>query len=174
MNVAEYKALSLRQEEILIDAEGVAKAVQKVNNSAGKQILASIGSIGLNAVGIPLQIPKEFGYVFLGVFGIIAQQREFNKLKKYYARLAELEAEYNKNRLKIAEFNIDANLGRVSYNETLPTENEPKVTGIESIDSVVNSVVRSAKSLSFTKVILLVGAGLVVRKIYKNRNKNSR
>jgi hypothetical protein len=165
MNEAEYKKLLLRQEEILIDAKGVANSVSKVNNSAGKAILAQITSTALSAVGLRIQIPSNLGYATLGAFGILFLQRDANKLKKYYARLNELQDEYNANRLKIAEYNIEINTGATVTNNY---KNEPILNS--KTESLVSATVRSAKENPTSAVLIFVATGLVLRKIINRKN----
>lgn len=110
LNTAQYEDLLKRQEAIKVDMQTVALAVQKIDNGAGKAILAQIGSVALGALGIPIQIPKQFGYASLGAIGIIFSIRDENKLKKYYRRLAELEKEYNENTEIINKMESDGSL----------------------------------------------------------------
>jgi hypothetical protein len=111
MNVVtqEYQNLINRQEAIKQDMLGVAAAIEKLDNSFGKNLIAQIGSITVNSIGssfgvpIKIQIPTQFAYATLGVFGIIPTIRDSNKMKKYVARIKELETEYNDITLKLQE-----------------------------------------------------------------------
>lgn len=104
----EYQNLINRQEAIKQDMLGVAAAVEKLDNSFGKKLISYIGSMAANTVGIPIQVPTQFAYASLGVFGIIPTIRDSNKMKKYIARIKELETEYNEITLKLQEIDSTA------------------------------------------------------------------
>ncbi len=112
----EYNSLQDRQEAIKQDMLGVAAAIEKLDSGLGKKIAAEIGSTGLNTVGVPIKIPTQFGYASLGLLGLIPSTIEANKMKKYKARLQELETEYNANALRLQEIDAQAKSETVKNN----------------------------------------------------------
>lgn len=115
----EYTNLKNRQDAIKQDMLGVAEAIKKLDNNLGKQIIANIGSQAANYLGIPIKIPTQFAYASLGVLGIIPAIRESNKMKKYIARIKELETEYNENALKLQQLDVQV-LYDTPNNNNLP------------------------------------------------------
>lgn len=102
-NEKEYQSLIKKQVAIKEDILGVAAAIQKIDEGGARAIITAIQNTILSAVNIPLSIPKQLGYALAGPIGLFFSIREENKLKKYYARIAELETEYNKSATRIAE-----------------------------------------------------------------------
>ncbi len=123
----EYNDIQTRQEAIRADMLGVAAAIEKINSSLGKKIAAEITSKALNAAGAPIKIPAEFGYFSIGLLGLIPATIEANKMKKYKARILELETEYNTNAQRLQEIETQLK-AEVSMNEkkSLVGSNEPK------------------------------------------------
>lgn len=150
-NETEYQTLVKRQDAIKEDMLGVAAAIQKIDDGAGKQILAYVGTIAANAVGIPISVPKQLGYGVLGPIGILFAQREVNKLKKYYARIAELETEYNKNAERIAQLS-----------QTVSKENLAVLAEEEA---------RNANTQTNQNYLALGGLGLLAAVVFIRRSK---
>ncbi|CAH0996194.1 hypothetical protein EMA8858_02324 [Emticicia aquatica] len=101
----EYNTLQDRQEAIKQDMLGVAAAIEKLDNSLGKKIASEITSKAFNQAGVPIKIPTQLGYFSFGLLGLIPTTIEGNKMRKYKARLQELETEYNTNAMRLQEIN---------------------------------------------------------------------
>ena len=113
-NETEYQTLTKRQEAIKEDMLGVAAAIQKIDEGGAKAIISAIQNFALTAANIPLTIPKDFAYALAGPVGLFFSIRDRNKLKKYYARIAELETEYNKNAERIAQLSLSVSKEKLS------------------------------------------------------------
>lgn len=149
----EYQNLIDRQEAIKQDMLGVAAAIEKLDNGFGKKLISYIGSMAANSVGIPIQIPTQFAYATLGVFGIIPTIRDTNKLKKYVARIKELESEYNDIAIKLLE--LDSN---VMYDTPM---NPSKKTVSNFIQS------ENSNRIYFFMIVLVVG--MVIYFLVRNK-----
>lgn len=100
---AEYDMLIARQNDIIVDLEGVAEAITKLNNNLGKQLSSKIASMAAGTVGVPIAIPTQFGYAAFGILGLIPTVWEGSKMKKYKNRVNELVTEFNSNYKRLTE-----------------------------------------------------------------------
>lgn len=161
MNVVtqEYQNLIERQEAVKQDMLDVAAAIEKIDNSFGKKLIAQIGTITVNAIGssfgvpIKIEIPTQFAYATLGIFGIIPTIRDTNKLKKYVARIQELESEYNDIAKKLLE--LDSN---VMYD-----------TPINPSKKTVSNFIQSENINSIYFFMIVIVVGVVIYFLVRNK-----
>lgn len=69
--------------------------LKDIDNKSGEAVLAAVATMGLNAVGIPIVLPKELGYWAFGAFGALFAIVKQKKIKPIAKELTELEKKYN-------------------------------------------------------------------------------
>lgn len=89
-------------EEIITDINTVknqlydeAVKLKDIDEKSGEAVLSAVSSVGLQALGIRVVLPKEVGFWTIGVFGFILSIRKQNRIRPVAKRLKELEKQYN-------------------------------------------------------------------------------
>jgi uncharacterized protein (UPF0335 family) len=86
-----------QQQNLIDELEKVALEIKKIDKKSGETILSYLGTITLNAIGVPLVIPKQFGYAVLGIVGIPFLLIKQRKLRPLIAKVERLETEFSNN-----------------------------------------------------------------------------
>lgn len=69
--------------------------LKDIDQRSGEDVLAAVTSLGLQAAGLRVQLPKQLGFMALGVFGIAFAWNKQRKIKPIAKSLVELEKKYN-------------------------------------------------------------------------------
>lgn len=96
-NIQAYEEFVQRQLAIQTRLRQIAEQVREIDRKSGEEIIAALGSIGLQSIGIPIKVPSFLAYGLLGPIGFIFSVRKQNKLKPLYAEIRTLQAQYNVN-----------------------------------------------------------------------------
>jgi hypothetical protein len=89
----------IRKQNFLIDKmKDVGMKIQEIDRKSGQEILSYLGTVSVNAIGVPISIPQRFGFIVAGFpIGFFLQFRLINKLRPYYTELKALKAEFDQN-----------------------------------------------------------------------------
>ncbi len=96
-NIQAYEEFVQRQLAIQTRLREIAEQVREIDRKSGEEIIAALGSLGLQSIGIPIKVPSFLAYGLLGPIGFIFSVRKQNKLKPLYAEIRTLQAQYNVN-----------------------------------------------------------------------------
>lgn len=96
-NIQGYEEFVQRQLSIQTRLREIADQVKEIDRKSGEEIIAALGSVGLQSIGIPIKVPSFLAYGLLGPIGFIFSVKKQNKLKPLYAEIRTLQAQYNTN-----------------------------------------------------------------------------